>query len=41
MRASNEARQILFFKLSGELQRKIGLKVLETGGNSVLGSAKI
>lgn len=23
-RASNEARQTLFFKLSGELQRKIG-----------------
>ncbi|XP_029638559.1 C2 domain-containing protein 5 isoform X4 [Octopus sinensis] len=36
-RASNEARQRLFSKLSGELQRKIGLKVLELGGNSVIG----
>lgn len=36
-RASNEARQTLFFKLSGELQRKIGLKALELGGNAVVG----
>ncbi|GLG96182.1 Putative ca2+-dependent phospholipid-binding protein, partial [Gryllus bimaculatus] len=36
-RASNEARQTLFFKLSGELQRKIGLKALDLGGNSVIG----
>lgn len=36
-RASNEARQTLFFKLSGELQRKIGVKALELGGNAVVG----
>ncbi|KAI1280428.1 C2 domain-containing protein 5 [Halotydeus destructor] len=36
-RASNEARQTLFSKLSGEVQRKIGLKALELGGNCVLG----
>lgn len=60
-RASNEARQVQFAKLSGgssvlhtvgcraapcvtpalsfigELQRKIGLKVLEMGGNAVIG----
>lgn len=36
-RASNEARQILFFKLSGEVQRKIGLKALDLGGNAVIG----
>ena len=36
-RASNEARQTLFSKLSGELQRLIGLKVLELGGNAVIG----
>ncbi|KAI5729779.1 hypothetical protein M8J76_006565 [Diaphorina citri] len=36
-RASNEARQTTFFKLSGEVQRKIGLKVLELGGNCVIG----
>ncbi|XP_022778318.1 C2 domain-containing protein 5-like [Stylophora pistillata] len=36
-RSSNEARQRLFTKLSGELQRKIGLKVLEAGGNTVIG----
>ncbi|KAK9890127.1 hypothetical protein WA026_008936 [Henosepilachna vigintioctopunctata] len=36
-RASNEARQTLFFKLSGELQRKIGVKALELGANSVVG----
>ncbi|KAK3597627.1 hypothetical protein CHS0354_030177 [Potamilus streckersoni] len=36
-RSSNEARQRIFSKLSGELQRKIGLKILEMGGNSVIG----
>ncbi|XP_070556208.1 C2 domain-containing protein 5-like isoform X2 [Ptychodera flava] len=36
-RSSNEARQRLFSQLSGELQRKIGLKVLEMGGNAVIG----
>ncbi|XP_055029850.2 C2 domain-containing protein 5 isoform X5 [Misgurnus anguillicaudatus] len=36
-RASNEARQRLIFLMSGELQRKIGLKVLEMGGNTVVG----
>ncbi|TRY73731.1 hypothetical protein TCAL_02531 [Tigriopus californicus] len=36
-RASNEARQTLFMKLSGTIQRKIGLKALELGGNVVVG----
>ncbi|XP_076328860.1 C2 domain-containing protein 5 isoform X4 [Tachypleus tridentatus] len=36
-RASNETRQTLFSKLSGEVQRKIGLKALELGGNAVVG----
>lgn len=36
-RASNEARQTLFFKLSGEVQRKIGVKALDLGGNAVIG----
>jgi hypothetical protein len=36
-RASNEARQLLFSRLSGELRRRIGLKALEARGNSVLG----
>lgn len=36
-RASNEARQTLFCKLAGELQRKIGVKALDLGGNSVIG----
>ena len=36
-RASNEARQRIFSKMSGELQRKIGLKALEAGGNAVIG----
>ncbi|KAA3675054.1 uncharacterized protein DEA37_0010285 [Paragonimus westermani] len=36
-RASNEARQRLFSRLSGELQRKMGVKVLNLGGNSVIG----
>lgn len=36
-RSSNEARQRIFLKLSGELQRRIGLKVLEVEGNAVIG----
>lgn len=36
-RASNEARQTMFYKISGEVQRKIGLKVIELGGNAVIG----
>jgi len=36
-RASSEARQTLFFKLSGEVQCKIGLKALDLGGNAVIG----
>ena len=36
-RASNEARQRLFSKLSGEVKRKIGMKVMELGGNAVIG----
>ncbi|XP_077451499.1 C2 domain-containing protein 5 isoform X8 [Stigmatopora argus] len=36
-RASNEARQRLISLMSGELQRKIGLKVLEMNGNAVVG----
>lgn len=36
-RASNEARQTLFFKLSCELQRKVGVKTIELGGNAVIG----
>lgn len=36
-RASNEARQRLFSKLSGEVKRKIGMKVLDAGGNAVIG----
>ncbi|CAN0192239.1 unnamed protein product [Lampetra fluviatilis] len=36
-RASNEARQRLISQMSGELQRKIGLKVLEMFGNAVVG----
>ncbi|OXU23143.1 hypothetical protein TSAR_015077 [Trichomalopsis sarcophagae] len=36
-RASNEARQTLFLKLSNEVQRKIGLKALDLGGNAVIG----
>lgn len=27
----------MFFKLSGELQRKIGVKTLNLGGNAVIG----
>ncbi|XP_065094151.1 C2 domain-containing protein 5 [Ochlerotatus camptorhynchus] len=36
-RASNEARQIVFMKLSGQVQRKIGLKAIELGANAVIG----
>jgi hypothetical protein len=36
-RTSNETRQKLFSKLSGELQRRIGLKVLDMNANCVLG----
>ncbi|XP_069484558.1 C2 domain-containing protein 5 isoform X7 [Ambystoma mexicanum] len=36
-RASNEARQRLISLMSGELQRKIGVKVLEMRGNAVVG----
>lgn len=36
-RASNEARQVAFLKLSGQVQRKIGLKAIEMGANAVLG----
>ncbi|XP_014215544.1 uncharacterized protein LOC106644517 [Copidosoma floridanum] len=36
-RASNEARQMLFMKISNEVQRKIGLKALDLGGNAVIG----
>ncbi|XP_059489511.1 C2 domain-containing protein 5 isoform X3 [Neocloeon triangulifer] len=36
-RATNEARQTLFFKLSGEVKRRVGLKALEMGANSVIG----
>ena len=36
-RATNEARQSLFMKLSGAVQRRIGLKALELGANAVVG----
>jgi len=36
-RATNEARQTIFLKLSNEVQRRIGLKVLELGANAVIG----
>uniref|UniRef100_A0A914X3U4 C2 domain-containing protein n=1 Tax=Plectus sambesii TaxID=2011161 RepID=A0A914X3U4_9BILA len=36
-RATNEARQALLRRLSSELTRKIGRKVLEMGANAVLG----
>ena len=35
-RASNEARQTLFLKMSGAVQREIGLKAHELGGNFVV-----
>lgn len=36
-RASNEARQVAFLKLSGQVQRKIGLKAIDLGANAVIG----
>ncbi|CAD7093400.1 unnamed protein product [Hermetia illucens] len=36
-RASNEARQVVFLKLSGQVQRKIGLKAINLGANAVIG----
>ena len=36
-RTSNEARQKLFSKLSGEVQRRLGLKVQDMEANCVLG----
>ncbi|CRK86205.1 CLUMA_CG000139, isoform B [Clunio marinus] len=35
--ASNEARQTTFMRLAGQVQRKIGLKALNMGGNAVVG----
>ena len=35
--SSNEARQIAFMKLAGQIQRKIGLKAINMGGNAVIG----
>lgn len=34
--SSNEARQIAFMKLAGQIQRKIGLKAINMGGNAVI-----
>jgi hypothetical protein len=34
--ASNEARQTTFMKLSNQIQRKIGLKAINMGGNAVI-----
>lgn len=36
-RASNEARQVVFLKLSAQVQRKIGLKAIDLGANAVIG----
>ncbi|KAG0266778.1 hypothetical protein DFQ27_009447 [Actinomortierella ambigua] len=36
-RSSNEARQRLLFRLSGQLRRLLGKETLELGGNAVLG----
>ncbi|KAF8930415.1 hypothetical protein EDD21DRAFT_400873 [Dissophora ornata] len=36
-RSSNEARQRLLFRLSGQLRRLLGKETLEMGGNAVLG----
>lgn len=36
-RASNEARQVLFLRLSSQVQRKMGLKASEMGANAVIG----
>uniref|UniRef100_A0A1I8P0S9 C2 domain-containing protein n=1 Tax=Stomoxys calcitrans TaxID=35570 RepID=A0A1I8P0S9_STOCA len=35
-RASNEARQLVFQKLSGQVQRKMGLKAINMGANAVI-----
>lgn len=35
--SSNEARQIAFMKLAGQIQRKMGLKAINMGGNAVVG----
>lgn len=40
-RATNEARQTIFLKLSNEVQRRIGLKVLELGANAVIGLVEL
>lgn len=34
---SNETRQVTFMKLAGQIQRKIGLKAVNMGGNAVVG----
>ncbi|KAJ3090649.1 hypothetical protein HK102_003097 [Quaeritorhiza haematococci] len=36
-RTSNEARTRIMFQLSGQLRRQLGKKVLELGGNAVIG----
>lgn len=36
-RASNEARQVAFIKLSNQVQRLVGLKAAELGANAVIG----
>ena len=36
-RASNQARQNVFTSLTGQLQRQLGVKARERGGNAVLG----
>lgn len=36
-RATNEARQVVFLRLSGQVQRKIGLKAINLGANAVIG----
>ncbi|XP_017091999.2 C2 domain-containing protein 5 isoform X3 [Drosophila bipectinata] len=36
-RASNEARQVVFLKLSGQVQRRMGLKAINMGANAVIG----
>ncbi|KAI8930309.1 hypothetical protein BC831DRAFT_502422 [Entophlyctis helioformis] len=36
-RKSNDARTVVMFRLSGHIRRQLGKKVLELGGNAVLG----
>eukprot|EP00947_MAST-08B_sp_MAST-8B-sp1_P005639 g5639.t1 len=36
-RKSNESRQLLFYRLSCNLRRQLGKKVLDLGGNAILG----